>query len=677
MLGLGHSPRKKPQARKPQSRKKNARGSRSRARGAARRKDGGGGWRLIGRTAYWGTVSAIWAALILGSLTAYYVSSLPDPLLSGLGKRPPNVTILANDGTVMAEHGMRRGHVRLEHLPPYLVNAVLATEDRRFYSHFGVDPVGLARALWRNYQAGAVVEGGSTISQQLAKNLFLTPDRTIRRKFEEMILAVWLEMKFSKKKILELYLNRVYFGAGTYGVEGASRRYFAKSARNVTLSEAALLAGLLKAPSRYAPTRSPRRAEERASVVLTNMVDAGLLPSAKAMAALAEPARVRNPSGLTGFEYAVDWVAELLPDTVGEQRMDLIVETTINPALQRKAQQIVGLAVASNGGFVNADQASAVILNRSGAVRALVGGRSYKSSPFNRAVKALRQPGSAFKPVVFLAALEAGLTPDTVIQDAPVSINGWRPSNYDNKFAGPVTMRDALARSINTVAVRLLMEVGRWRVIRTARRLGIASPLHNNPSIALGTGEVTLLELTASYAPFANGGQGVLPYIIKRVRTGSGKVLFEQESGGTGRVVALPYVGAMNAMMAATLAHGTGKAAALPGRPAAGKTGTSQKFRDAWFVGYTGHYVGGIWVGNDDSTPMKKVTGGGLPAQIWKQIMVTAHKGIAPAVLPGLRTPAPASPAAPLAEGDSPVTPPSRIKEPFLRRVFGALKPNS
>ena len=578
MLGLGHSPRKKTVTRKPAPRRKSVRRSRSRGCGGAGRNSGGGGLRLIGRAAYWGTVSAIWAALILGSLTAYYVSSLPDPLLSGLEKRPPNVTILAANGTVMAEHGMRRDHVRLERLPPYLVNAVLATEDRRFYSHFGVDPVGLARALWRNYRAGAVVEGGSTISQQLAKNLFLTPDRTIQRKFEEMILAVWLEMKFSKKKILELYLNRVYFGAGTYGVEGASRRYFAKSARNVTLSEAALLAGLLKAPSRYAPTRSARRAEERASVVLTNMVDAGLLPSAKAMAALAEPARVRNPSGLTGFEYAVDWVAELLPDTVGEQRMDLVVETTIDPALQRKAQQIVGLAVASNGGFVNADQASAVILDRGGAVRALVGGRSYKSSPFNRAVKALRQPGSAFKPVVFLAALEAGLTPDSVIQDKPVAINGWRPSNYDNKFAGPVSMRDALARSINTVAVRLLMEVGRWRVIRTARRLGIASPLHNNPSIALGTGEVTLLELTAAYAPFANGGHGVLPYVIRRVRTGSGKVLFERKSGGTGRVVALPYVGAMNSMMAATLSRGTGKAAALPGRPRCGQDGHQPEF---------------------------------------------------------------------------------------------------
>ena len=291
--------------------------------------------------------------MILGSIVAYHVSRLSDPWLSDLRTRPPNITILAADRTVLAERGMLRGQLKLGRMPAHLINAVLATEDRRFRDHWGVDPVGLTRALWRNYHAGAVVEGGSTITQQLAKNLFLTPERTLGRKLQEMILAVWLEIRFSKDEILELYLNRVYFGAGAYGVEGASRRYFGKSARHVTLQEAALLAGLLKAPSRYAPTRSPRRAEERASVVIANMVSAGLLPRAKAMAALAEPARVRNPSGLTGYEYAVDWVAERLPDMIADRRSDLIVETTIDARLQRKAQQVVALSMASNGGFVN------------------------------------------------------------------------------------------------------------------------------------------------------------------------------------------------------------------------------------------------------------------------------------------------------------------------------------
>ncbi len=633
-------------------------------------------WRFVGRTAYWGTVCAIWALLIFGSLTAYYVSMLPDPLLTDLQKRPPNVTILAADGTIMAERGMLRGHVRLNRLPPYLVNAVLATEDRRFRNHWGVDPVGLARALWRNYHAGAVVEGGSTITQQLAKNLFLTPARTLERKLQEMVLAVWLEIRFSKNEILELYLNRVYFGAGTYGVEGASRRYFGKSARGVSLPEAALLAGLLKAPSRFAPTRNPRRAEKRASVVIANMVEAGLLSPPRAMAALAEPARVRNPSGLTGYEYAVDRVAEQLPDLIADRRSDLIVETTIDARLQRKAQQIVALSIASNGGFVNAGQAAAVVLDRRGGVRAMVGGTSYKSSQFNRAVKALRQPGSAFKPFVFLAALESGLTPDSLIEDAPVSINGWRPRNHNDSYTGQVTLRDALARSVNTVAVRLTMEVGRWRVIRTARRLGIGTRLHDRPSIALGTAEVTLLDLTASYAPFANGGQGVVPHIIRRVRTGSGKTLFQRRKRGPRQVVALSHVGAMNNMMAETLISGTGKRAALAGRPAGGKTGTSQNFRDAWFVGYTARYVGGIWVGNDEGTPMKRVTGGGLPAEIWKQVMTEAHKDLPVAALPGRWTPAVAQRNRRVPQQVQPTAPAARIDDPFLRRVLGALRPN-
>jgi len=669
MLGIGNNDIRKPAAR---------RRTNGRRRGS---RNHGGFWRSVGKLSYWGTICAIWATLIIGGITLYYVSTLPDPLLSGLEKRPPNITILAANGTVMSERGMRRGRIRLQQLPPYLVSAVLATEDRRFRSHFGVDPIGLFRASVKNLRAGHVVEGGSTITQQLAKNLFLSPERTLGRKLQEMILALWLETKFSKDKILELYLNRVYFGAGAYGIETASRRYFGKSARHVSVAEAALLAGLLKAPSRYAPTKNPRRAEERASVVLTSMVNAGMLSPAQAMSALAEPARVRNPSGLNGYEYAADWIAELLPDLVADRRSDLIVETTIDSTLQRSAQKALGLTIAAQGGFVDAEQAAAVVLDTRGAVKAIVGGKSYKQSQFNRAVKSLRQPGSAFKPVVFLAALEAGLTPDSIVEDKPVSINGWRPKNYNGKYAGRISLRTALSKSINTAAVRLTMEVGRWRVIRTARRLGIGSPLHNRPSIALGTAEVTLMDMTSAYVPFANGGNGIFPHIIQRVRTEKGKVLFNHGALGPGRVVAMPYVGAMNDMLSETIRSGTGRKATLPGRPAAGKTGTSQGFRDAWFIGYTGQYVTGVWVGNDDNTPMKKVTGGGLPALIWKQIMITAHKGKPVVALPGSYMPATAFRTSPArnrqsSQTDQPLTPPAHIDEPFLRRVFGAFRPN-
>ncbi|MGI9382199.1 MAG: transglycosylase domain-containing protein, partial [Methyloligellaceae bacterium] len=594
-------------------------------------------WRRIKQLSYWGGVAAVWCALILGGLIFYVTNSLPNPVLLSLDKRPPNLTILASNGRVLAERGLRRGHIRLGQLPPYAVDAVLATEDRRFYSHMGVDPVGLARAAARNAWAGRVVEGGSTISQQLAKNLFLKPERTLARKLQEAILAIWLETKFSKKKILELYLNRVYFGAGAYGIEAAARRYFGKSARHITLPEAALLAGLLKAPSRYAPTSSARRAKRRASVVIENMVKARLLSPAQAVTALASPARVRNPSGITGYEYAVDWVVELLPGFVGEQRTDLIVETTIDAALQRKAQNIVRLAVARNSVRHRVGEAAAAVLDRRGAIMALVGGRSYKRSQFNRAVKAYRQPGSAFKPFVFLAALESGMTPDTLARDTPVTINGWRPKNYKNRYRGNVTLRDGLAHSSNAVAVRLTMEVGRWRVVRTARRLGISSPLHTRPSIALGTAEVNLVELTSAYAPFANGGRGVLPHIINRVTTARGKVLYKRRGSGPGRVVADPFVGAMNEMMNATLMDGTGRQAALTRHPAGGKTGTTQNSRDAWFIGYTSHLIAGVWVGNDDGSPMKKVTGGTLPARIWKSIMTEAHANRTPRPLPGTR----------------------------------------
>jgi penicillin-binding protein 1A len=584
-------------------------------------------------------LAAIWGMIVLGAAVIYFIARVPDPVIAALDDRPPNVTILAQDGTVLAERGLRRGHVRLDVLPPYLVQAVLATEDRRFYSHFGIDPLGLVRASFRNASAGSVVEGGSTITQQLAKNLFLSPKRTVTRKLEEVVYAVWLEQRFSKDEILELYLNRVYFGGGTYGVEAASRRYFGKSSRFVTLPQAALLAGLLKAPSRYAPTRSVRRASARVDEVLENMVQAGYLTPEQARNASQQPLKLSARGDDTGYPYPVDWVAELLPEFAGDNDGDLIVETTIDAALQRVSQQALRRLLDDKGAELAAGEGAVVVLDPMGGVKALVGGRSYSTSPFDRALKALRQPGSAFKPFVYLAALESGYTPDSVAYDGPTTIAGWSPRNYTGLYQGEISLRDSLAQSINTVAARLTAEVGPWRVVRTARRLGIHSKLHDRPSIALGTAEVTLLELVGAYTPFANGGQGVLPHIITRVRNGDGAVLYERQRSTTGQVVALNYVGAMNDMLNATVMRGTGKRAAIEGQVAAGKTGTSQSFRDAWFVGYTAHYVGGVWIGNDNGSRMRKVTGGTLPAELWHDIMVFAHRDKTPLPLPGTRAP--------------------------------------
>ena len=609
-------------------------------------------------------LSLIWGTIVLGAAIVYFISQVPDPIIAALDDRPPNVTVLAADGTVLAERGLRRGHVRLDSLPPYLVQAVLATEDRRFYRHFGIDPLGLVRASFRNATAGTVVEGGSTITQQLAKNLFLSPKRTMARKLEEVIYAIWLEQRFTKDEILELYINRVYFGGGTYGVEAASQHYFGKPARDVTLPQAALLAGLLKAPSKYTPTRSVKLAASRVDEVLDNMVEAGFLFADAARSANEQPLNLSAKGDETGYPYAVDWVAELLPEYVDEKNSDLIVETTIDAGLQRVSQQALRQMLDEEGPARHASEGAVVVLDPLGGVKALVGGRSYSTSPFDRAVKALRQPGSAFKPFVYLTALESGYTPDSLAYDGPTNIAGWSPKNYSGSYQGEVSLRDSLAHSINTVAVRLATEVGPSAVVRTAQRLGIHSKLQDNPSIALGTSEVTLLELTSAYAPFANGGQGVLPHVITRVKNGDGKVLYQRQHSTFGQVMSAADVGAMNDMLTATITSGTGKQAAIEGHMAAGKTGTTQSFRDAWFIGYTGHYVGGVWIGNDDGTRMKKVTGGTLPAKLWHEIMLYAHTDKTPLPLPNIRGPR-------LQEAIAGLPWPAKSGTPLFQRVLG------
>jgi penicillin-binding protein 1A len=592
--------------------------------------------RFIRRTVYWCVVVGVISTAALSAVVAYYWAKLPPTSEWTLPKRSANVRIVSMNGEVITNRGDTAGStLTLDEMPPYLPEAVIAIEDRRFYYHFGIDPIGLARAMITNLRAGSVVQGGSTLTQQLAKNLFLKPERTFERKIQEVILAVWLEASLSKKQILELYLNRVYLGAGAYGVDAAARRYFGKSARAVTLAEAATLAGLLKAPGNYSPLLDPEAAEGRTQVVLTAMRDAGYISDREASLAMSVPIKpVRDVAGGSG-RYVADWVMDILPAYVGAVDQDIVVDTTIDLKLQGEAASALSDTLDEDGAKFGASQGAFVAMDSSGAVKALVGGRDYAISPFNRAVDAHRQPGSAFKPFVYLTALERGLVPETVRIDQPVAIRGWRPENYSRKYLGPVSLQTALALSLNTISVQLTAELGAKAVAATARRLGITSPLTATPSIALGTSEVTLLELTGAFVPFANGGNGVIPHVVKRITAADGKILYERAGPGPGQVVDPVYVGMMNAMLKDTLARGTGRKAAIADWPAAGKTGTSQDFRDAWFIGYTADLIAGVWFGNDDSKPTKKASGSNLPAIAWSRFMSEALQGLAVVDLPG------------------------------------------
>jgi len=590
----------------------------------------------VQRAIYWGVVLALWAAIMAGGTIALVASTLPPIQSLAIPKRPPSIEIDGIDGRPLAIRGEMGADVALKDLPPYLPRAFIAIEDRRFYHHFGLDPVGLARAAVADVLHRGVAQGGSTITQQLAKNLFLSQERTLWRKLQELVLALWIERKYSKDKILELYLNRVYFGSGAYGVEAAAQRYFGKPAREVKLNEAAMLAGLVRSPTRLAPSHNPDGAERRAQIVLAAMADANFITETMAKAAMAQPARAVRPGGAGSVGYVADWIMDVLDDLVGHVDEDLKVDTTIDPNLQAAAEKALTDELAQKGAKFDVGQGALVAMTPDGAVRALVGGKSYAESQFNRAVAAKRQPGSSFKPFVYLTALEHGLTPDTVREDKPIALKGWKPENYGRQYLGPVTLTQALANSLNTVSVRLTLEFGPAAVAKTAYRLGIASKLEPNPSLALGTSEVSLIELVSAYAPFANDGFAIDTHVVERARTVAGKTLYTRVAPNFGRVVDPRYVGMMNVMMHETVTSGTAHAAQLPGWSAAGKTGTSQEFRDAWFIGYTSHMITGVWLGNDDSSPTRKATGGGMPVEIWSRFMRTAHQGVPIAPLPEL-----------------------------------------
>jgi penicillin-binding protein 1A len=590
-------------------------------------------WKRVG---YFALVVCVWGVIGLAGMLAYFSKDLPSTADLWRQDKSQSVTLVDIHGRVIARRGISSGKlVTVKDLPPEVAQAVLASEDRRFYSHFGVDLWGLGRAAWVNFQSGRVVQGGSTITQQLAKNLFLKPERTMVRKAQEMLLAIYLETSFSKDEILSLYLNKVYFGAGAYGIDAASRRYFNKSATNLSLVESAILAGLLKAPTRYSPMNGSDLAWDRATVVLQSMVETGVLtPAARAEALHTRPKFVSANSS-QGNQYFTDWIMEQLGDLVGRSDGDLVVETTFDLNMQRSAEDAVLSALDGQGR--EAMQGALIAMTGDGAVRAMVGGRSYSDSMFNRATLAKRQPGSAFKPFVYLTALEGGLTPSSPVVDQPTTYRKWSPANFKPGYAGEMTLAEALAKSVNTIAVQLCLQFRPEAVVDTAQRLGITSDLSAVPSLALGTSEVTLSDLVTAYAPFANGGFGAIAHGVTRVRNANGDVLYQRAGSGIGRVVAPLNVGQMNVMLSGAVTSGTGHQAALPGRPMAGKTGTTQDFKDAWFVGYTRQLVAGVWVGTDQGLTMgKDVTGGTLPAAVWRRFMERATAGQPVAPLPGV-----------------------------------------
>jgi penicillin-binding protein 1A len=545
--------------------------------------------------------------------------------------RPTAFTFLDAAGKEVGHRGAVVGErLKLEDMPAYLPAAFVAMEDRRFYSHNGIDPVGLVRALLRDIRAGHWVAGGSTISQQTAKIVYTNQERTVSRKLTELVDAAGLEESLSKKQILELYLNRLYLGSGAYGVDGAARIYFGVSARDVTLAQAAMLATLTRAPSVFSPRRDLLAAQQRATWVLDAMVDTGAITPAQAAEARAHPAIVIDRESLDARNYFLDTAADEARRLAGPKANgDLIVHTTLEPALQEAARLAAVNAIDKNGKRLKVSEAAVVMMHPDGAVAALIGGTDYSASVFNRATQARRQPGSAFKPFVYLAALEDGISPWDVREDVPVDINGYRPANFGNNEYGTLTLADALAHSVNTITVNLAQEVGVPKVVAAAKRLGIASPLANNASLALGTSEVTPIELTAAYAAFANGGFAVTPYFVTQVDGGGGAVTYYKRTAPDPRRVIDAVVDRdMLAMLWNVVVYGTGASARLPGREAGGKTGTTQDSHDAWFVGFTTDYVAAVWVGNDNSSPTRGITGGTLPARIWKEAMLAAEKGL-------------------------------------------------
>ncbi len=597
---------------------------------------------LLSEAATLGAVGSV--GLLMLAQPAFRLTS--DDFLS---RQDLAVTFFGRNGVEIGKRGLKQdATVPLSDFPDHLLKAVFATEDRRFYDHFGIDPVGLFRALSVNARASGVVQGGSTLTQQLAKNIFLSNERSLDRKIKEAFLSIWLESRLSKIEILKLYLDRAYMGGGTFGVAAASEYYFGKSVKDITLAEAAMLAGLFKAPTKYGPYVNLPAARARANDVLSNMVDAGFMTEGQVLAARQNPAtpidRRRDYSPDYYLDYAYDEVRKLADaGKLGGER-SLIVRTPFDPELQKQAETAIETALRDEGDRWNAEESAMVIMDTDGAVRAMVGGRDYGDSQFNRATDALRQPGSSFKPFTYVTALMSGkFKPDTMVVDSPVCIGNWCPRNFGGSYGGRITLEQAITKSYNSIPIKLSIalgngnpKAGRVKIVETARRMGIVSALTDSPSLPIGAVDVNVLEMTSAYAVFANGGRKAPPHAALEIMNSKGQMIYTFEKNGAPRPQVLPTgaVTDMIHMMRSVVARGTGRAAIIPGFQIAGKTGTTNESRNAWFIGYSAYLAAGIWMGNDDNSPTNGMTGGTLPAKTWHAVMAFAHQGLDPKPLP-------------------------------------------
>lgn len=581
---------------------------------------------IMGTISYWLTALALWGVVAGICVFIWVISDLPDPDEIWRKTDRAGITFVDINGKVIDTRGVADAPpVDLNTIPKYVPAAVVAIEDRKFYHHWGVDLEGLARAMIINLRAGHIVQGGSTITQQLAKNLFLSSDQNLKRKAQEVLLAFWLESRFTKDQIMSLYLARVYFGSGAFGITEASQRYFAKPPSQLTISEAALLAGMLKAPSKYNPVSSTKRAAERATVVLNVMEEEGVITHEQRIAAVKQPLRFVPRVKGSNVGYFIDWIQPQISALIDTKREDLVVQTTLDLSHQEAAENAISSEFNQNAKSLRMSQSALVAIAEDGGVRAMVGGRSYNESEFNRVIDAKRQPGSAFKPFVYVAALEKGDNPYSVRVDRPVRVGNWTPQNYEGGYKGAMTLINAFSHSTNSIAVMLAEEVGRDNVIRVARRLGIRSRLDPEPTIALGTEVVSPMELTAAYVPFSNGGNAVTPFGFYKITTRSGQIVWQRPISEPRKVIDDTTLRNMNLMFRQVVLGGTARGAQLDGRVVGGKTGTTSDYRDAWFIGFIGGYTTGVWVGNDDfAIKMNKVTGGSAPARIWKAFMSSA-----------------------------------------------------
>ncbi|MDR2098930.1 MAG: PBP1A family penicillin-binding protein [Rickettsiales bacterium] len=570
----------------------------------------------------WAVSACIWGAVALAILLLYLALTLPDIDKVTNQTRSPTITVLDRRGVKLATLNDVYGEtVSVDSLPPHVWQAVVAIEDKRFFGHLGIDPRGFARALMNNIRADRIREGGSTITQQLAKNLFLNPRRALSRKIQELMLTLWLESKFSKEQILSLYLNRVSLVGGKYGISTAAEALFAKRPADLVPAESAILAAMLKAPTKYSPANNPEAARARAGIVLKEMRDQGYLSDREYEAALAY--RYRPPEKKTGqTRYFIDYTLDEFSSLVGDVRADIAIHTTLDARMQQAAENIAKSYVEKEGGKYGFSQVASIFMTTDGAILSMVGGASYSDSQFNRATQMKRQPGSAFKPFVYLAALGYGIRPSDEFTDEPTELAGWVPKNHDERYLGKITMAEALEKSVNTVPVQIAAKIGLKSIVATAHRLGLVDRIGNDYTVILGTSDVTLVDLTAAYAAFGNKGRGVIPHAIRRVSSAGGATLYERKGSGVGKLVSDSEAADMNRMLRAVIEGGTGANADIPGANIRGKTGTSQDNRDAWFVGYNDDYAGGVWIGNDDNRAMSRTSyGGTIPARIFRAIM--------------------------------------------------------